>query len=255
VTDGAPGPARVPRTWRTYGEFVARASEVGSAALPPTDVDRLTYFCVAVPRVVWDEVGPLDEGFGIGMFEDDDHVARVRAAGYRVVLARDVLVAHLGEATLGTLAPTGLYGELFHHNRRRFESIHGPWHAHELPEDLEYRSVVQRLRDMVHTHVPPGAAVVVASKGDPALVELEGRTGRHFPEAEDGGWAGHHPADGPDAIDRLERTAARGDRFVLIPGPQAWWLDSYDGLREHLDRRYRTVVADDAGTLFELVGT
>jgi GT2 family glycosyltransferase len=41
-----------------------------------------------VPSKVWREVGPLDETFQIGMFEDDDFSFRVRKAGYGIVPRR-----------------------------------------------------------------------------------------------------------------------------------------------------------------------
>ena len=42
--------------------------------------------------------------------------------------------------------------------------------------------------------------VLVVSKGDPELLRLGTRRARHFPEADDGSWAGHHPADSGEAI-------------------------------------------------------
>jgi GT2 family glycosyltransferase len=254
LTDGAPGAARVARSWSTLGELRAAAAAVADHGADPVEVERLTYFCAAMWREVWDEVGPLDEGYGIGMFEDDDHLARIRATGRRVLLARDVLVAHLGEATLGTLAPSGTYGRVFAANRRRYERAHAPWSPHSAPEDPEYTAMVGRLQHLVREHVPVGQSLVVVSKGDPALLEIEGRPARHFPADASGEWAGHHPADSDEAIQGLERAVARGDRFVLLPAPQRWWLEQYDGFRDHLGRRYRTVVSEDAGMLFELVG-
>ena len=68
---------------------------------------------------------------------------------------------------------------------------------------------------------------------------------------QDGGWAGHHPADSEEAIGHLE--ALREDGAEL-PGRAAdlrWWLSHYDGLREHLDRRYQAVVSDErAGAIY-----
>lgn len=67
------------------------------------DVDRLSGFCMVVRRDVLNQVGPLDEQFGIGFFDDDDLVLRVRAAGYRVLIAQDVFVHHHGSHTFGAL--------------------------------------------------------------------------------------------------------------------------------------------------------
>lgn len=59
-----------------------------------TDVDMLQFFCVMISRQVIDEIGGLDEDFGLGVCEDDDYSYRVRRAGYRVVCAEDVFIRH-----------------------------------------------------------------------------------------------------------------------------------------------------------------
>ena len=90
-------------------------------------------FCVAMRRDLWERVGPLDEQFEFGMFEDEDYAMRVQAAGYRVDCAEDSFVHHFGQASLGKLAATDEYGPLFHANRKRWEEKWGrPWE----PEDI-----------------------------------------------------------------------------------------------------------------------
>jgi hypothetical protein len=108
---------------------------------------------------------------------------------------------------------------------------------------------------MIADHVPAGERVAVVSKGDPALVELAGRRGLHFPGDGAGGWAGHHPADGAAVVTELDSVVEDGARYFLIPRPHAWWLDTYMELRSHLDDRFRTVADDDSGLLFERTPT
>jgi len=91
-----------------------------------TELRTANFFCVMIPRAVWNQVGELDENFGIGLFEDDDYAMRVRAAGYQVACAEDVFVHHHASASIGAL-PSEAYSELFNRNRRYFESKWGPW--------------------------------------------------------------------------------------------------------------------------------
>ena len=44
----------------------------------------------------------------------------------------------------------------------------------------------------------------MVSRGDDDLVDLVGRRASHFPQARDGEYAGHHPADSDAAVDHLE---------------------------------------------------
>jgi len=93
---------------------------------------------------------------------------------------------------------------------------------------------------------------MVVSKGDEALVKLDGRQGWHFPRQEDGLYAGYHPSDSAEAIGHLEVLRARGGQFLLIPPTASWWLDHYAEFRQYLDARYRKVQANGSGVLYEL---
>ena len=84
------------------------------------DIPMLAMFCVAMRREVFEKVGPLDEIFGLGMFEDDDYAIRIRQAGYRVVCARDSFVHHWMKAAFGRI-PAPEYEALFLRNRSLFE--------------------------------------------------------------------------------------------------------------------------------------
>jgi len=95
------------------------------------DLDVLAFFCTAMRRSVMEEVGPLDERFGIGMFEDDDYALRVKQKGYRIVCAEDVFVHHWGRASFSQLSDEA-YLQLFDENRRQFEQKWGlTWKPHQ----------------------------------------------------------------------------------------------------------------------------
>jgi len=117
----------------------------------------------------------------------------------------------------------------------------------------EYQALVGRLRDLVHQTVPPGATVVVVSKGDSDLVSLVGRRGWHFPQDANGGYAGYHPRDSASAIEELEALRSRGADFLVLPATSNWWLEHYADFGNHLRLNYDTLVDQpDTGVIFTL---
>jgi polysaccharide pyruvyl transferase CsaB len=94
------------------------------------DLPVAAMYCVAARRAVLQRVGPLDEHFGIGMFEDDDYSERVRGAGLRVVCAEDAYVHHVGQGAFRHLAPER-YKELWRQNQDYYErKWNRKWQAH-----------------------------------------------------------------------------------------------------------------------------
>lgn len=113
--------------------------------------------------------------------------------------------------------------------------------------DAEIRAV----RHAARSSLPPGARVLVVSRGDPDLLAIEGRIGHHFPAGRDGVWIGYHPRDGADALKRLQSAEQAGD-YLLIPGSAFWWLEHYTEFARHLDENCRRVWDDDTCSIYAL---
>jgi GT2 family glycosyltransferase len=96
------------------------------------DLRVAAMYCVALRREICEEVGLLDEAFGIGMFEDDDYSLRVLQAGWRVACAEDAYVHHVGQGSFQSLARQE-YEALWSRNQAHYEKKWGHrWKPHVL---------------------------------------------------------------------------------------------------------------------------
>ncbi|MFJ2677743.1 glycosyltransferase [Pseudomonas sp. PGPPP2] len=90
----------------------------------------LAFFCVMMPRSTYTRIGPLDEAYGRGFFEDDDYCRRVEQAGLVSACARDVFIHHHLSASF-KLMHQGERLALFERNKALYEAKWGPWVPHE----------------------------------------------------------------------------------------------------------------------------
>jgi radical SAM protein with 4Fe4S-binding SPASM domain len=116
----------------------------------------------------------------------------------------------------------------------------------------EYARLVGRVRKVVRKALPAESTVLVTSKGDEALLQLDCREAWHFPCGQDGLWAGFHPADGEWAIEQLEALRACGADYLVMPATSTWWLERYPELADHLTFHYPVVCDEDACVIFAL---
>jgi GT2 family glycosyltransferase len=103
------------------------------------EVDKVALHCALIRRELYDEIGGLDEGYGRGMFEDDDLSAAVRERGRRVLLADGAYVHHEAGSSFRQL-PSFEYLARFEVNRRRFERKWRTRWRPRIPEAGERRS-------------------------------------------------------------------------------------------------------------------
>ncbi len=96
-------------------------------------VKNLAFFCVAIRRALLDEVGFLDEVYGLGFYEDDDYCRQVTNKGYGIVIADDVFVHHHLAVSFQTLGAKA--GEQMARNRAIFEERWGPWQPHRYRDE------------------------------------------------------------------------------------------------------------------------
>ena len=247
VTNRIGNEAEIPADYRTWGEMLDFASaRARDHAGQVFDIPTVTMFCLGMRRDALERLGPLDQRYEVGLLEDDDYSMRARKAGYRLVCVEDAFVHHFGETSFGKLVSSGTYNELLEANKRRFEEKWGePWQPYERRPNPAYQSLTQRVREIVADTLPAGATVFIVSKGDEELLRIEGHRTRHFPAAQDGSWAGHHPSDSAEAVAELEAMREAGGEFIVFPSTGIWWLEHYRGLSEHLEERYEAVVRDE----------
>ncbi len=117
-------------TYRSAGHLEAYAREFRNRSrnrrVPSR---RLVGFCMLFRRSLVNEIGPLDETFGTGNFEDDDFCLRAALAGYRNVIAGDVFIHHYGSRSF--IGNRINYGASLTGNRKIFD---GKWRGMQLDE-------------------------------------------------------------------------------------------------------------------------
>jgi GT2 family glycosyltransferase len=251
VTNRTCNEAQIDAPYRTFGEMQNFARKyTQNNTEQAAEIPMLAMFCMAMRRDVFQRVGPLDEQFQIGMFEDDDYAQRVRRAGYKILCAEDVFVHHFGQAAFGELCIHGEYDRVFESNRRRFEAKWNvEWQPHRRRITPEYERLRAVIRDVAAQELPAGATVLIITKGDEELLKLSGHRGWHFPRDNEGRYPNIYPADSAEAITQLEAGRANGAEFLLVPKPALWWLDFYAGFRDHLERNYRLSVREEESCL------
>jgi len=83
-----------------YNEIISRKFKdkyMDIGALP------LSFFCVALRKETFDQIGLLDEDFGIGLGDDDEYCFRLRAHNLTLVLSLETFVYHHHRTTFKAL--------------------------------------------------------------------------------------------------------------------------------------------------------
>ena len=130
VTNNIGNEARIKISYKNSEEMREKARIYTMQHVGETfPIRTLAFFCVMMPRRVYERVGPLDEAFGRGFFEDDDYCRRVEQAGWRLECAEDVFIHHHLSASFNKLGKERQ--ELLERNRKIYEAKWGPWLPHK----------------------------------------------------------------------------------------------------------------------------
>ena len=84
---------------------------------------RLVGYCLAIRRSLWNMVGGLYEGYGLGNFDDDDLCLRLRLLERTLLVVPESLVLHEGSQSFGALwgeQAEQQYDKLLGENRVKF---------------------------------------------------------------------------------------------------------------------------------------
>jgi hypothetical protein len=114
----------------------------------------------------------------------------------------------------------------------------------------EWQQTLYQIARTVRQLVPPDAYVAAVDKYDPTLLHLSQRKGWHFPHRRL--LPAGYPPDSEVAIEHLEQLRQRGAGYLVFPSAAFWWLDYYEGFRQHLDGCYRQVWCNEYCIIYQL---
>ncbi|MDQ1445957.1 MAG: hypothetical protein QOI20_2421 [Acidimicrobiaceae bacterium] len=194
---------------------------------------------------------------GLGLRVGTDVLVADDPVGFAAGIARLVQdqsawegVADSGQARIaGIHGPAAVRERLF----AAFQSaMSRPPKSAALAEQLEagkpntrYGELARKLRLVAQRKLPADVPVLVVSKGDDDLIDIDGVRVEHFPQDEHGGHLGWHPPDGADVSARLDAQRQRGQHYFVLPATSMWWLQHYDGLAHYLEEHYQQAVRED----------
>jgi GT2 family glycosyltransferase len=81
----------------------------------------LAFFSVVMPRKTFEEIGYLDERYGIGLFDDDDYCQRIISKDLKLLLALDVYVWHLASTTFKSMHSNNEFMKMLIDNQKIFQ--------------------------------------------------------------------------------------------------------------------------------------
>lgn len=146
VTNASGNETRIPVSYQNIEDMPAFAAQYIQAHRGQSfEIAMLPFQCAALRRAVFEEIGPLDEHFGRGMFEDDDYALRLRQKGYRILCAEDAFIHHWGSASFSRLGMEE-YWKLFRENLEYFEN---KWNIQWRPSVLRSELLGQQMRQFV----------------------------------------------------------------------------------------------------------
>jgi len=135
ITNNIGNEAQVALPGRTPQEVFTAARRYSFQRSGKTlPLHNAAFFCVMFPRRVYEAVGPLDEQFVPGFFEDDDYCLRVRDKGWAIGCAEDVFVYHELSASFDAEGAARRQA-IFARNKALFEKKWGTWTPHVYREE------------------------------------------------------------------------------------------------------------------------
>ncbi|MDK2798765.1 MAG: hypothetical protein PWP27_503 [Clostridiales bacterium] len=86
-------------------------------------VGMVAFFCTVIKKNVVNDIGLLDEDYGIGLIDDVDYCQRASLKGYMIALALDTYVYHYHRATFDRLNID--WREIVKENKKKFQKKFG----------------------------------------------------------------------------------------------------------------------------------
>jgi GT2 family glycosyltransferase/glycosyltransferase involved in cell wall biosynthesis len=100
------------------------------------EVNTVAFFCVFIPRNVFEKVGMIGTEYKRGYFEDDDYCRRVQSMGYKIGIARDIFIHHKSGASFDLIGDSEKT-KLFIENKAIYEAKWGKWVPHTYALDSD----------------------------------------------------------------------------------------------------------------------
>ena len=130
VTNNIGNEAKIQISYQNMEEMLLESAKYTHSHIGKVqNIHTAAFFCVMFSRKTYEAVGPLDEAFGRGFFEDDDYCRRVEQLGLSIACAEDVFIHHHLSASFNKLKSADRQA-LFEQNKATYEAKWGTWTPH-----------------------------------------------------------------------------------------------------------------------------